>query len=121
MACPRHAWLKTRRTFFSDWSNNPWNRHAWGQLTAEIRSGRHVQLRPTLTSARAPFRGISNELGGATDPVRLPITSAAGWVSSAKSVANRFDAQVFILRTPPPNHNYRSSITWPTISGELQT
>jgi outer membrane protein OmpA-like peptidoglycan-associated protein len=93
---------------FSDWSNNPWNRHAWGQLTPKFEvSGMfsYINFNP------GSFRNF-NELG-ATGSVAYNVNKWLGIVGEIGGY--RFDRQVFVLDTTT---NTQSQVT---ISGNMQT
>ena len=93
---------------FSDWSNNPWNRHAWGLLTPRFEvSGMfsYINFNP------GAFRNF-NELG-ATGSVAY---NANKWLGIVGEIGGyRFDRQVFVLDTTT---NTQSQVT---ISGNMQT
>lgn len=95
---------------FSDWSNNPWNRHAWGQLTPKFEVAgmfSYINFNP------GPFRNF-NELG-ATGSVAYNVNKWLGIVGEIGGY--RFDRQVFVVdnTTVPPTQ------TQVTLSGNMQT
>lgn len=91
---------------FSDWSNNPWNRHAWGQLTPKFEVAgmfSYINFDPGN-----PFRNF-NQLG-ATGSFAY---NANRWLGLVAEVGGyRFDRQVIF----DPTTN-----TQTTISGNMQT
>jgi len=93
---------------FSDWSNNAWNRHAWGRLTPRFEVAgmfSYINFNP------GAFRNF-NELG-ATGSFAY---NANRWLGIVGEVGGyRFDRQVFILDTTT------NTASLATISGNMQT
>jgi outer membrane protein OmpA-like peptidoglycan-associated protein len=93
---------------FSDWSNNAWNRHAWGQLTPRFEVAgmfSYINFNP------GAFRNF-NQLG-ATGSFAY---NANRWLGIVGEVGGyRFDRQVFILDTTTNTESLA------TISGNMQT
>jgi outer membrane protein OmpA-like peptidoglycan-associated protein len=93
---------------FSDWSNNPWNRHAWGQLTPRFEVAGMFSY---INFCPCAFRNF-NELG-ATGSFAY---NANKWLGIVGEIGGyRFDRQVFVL---DPTTNTESLAT---ISGNMQT
>src|SRR5258708_31691339 len=75
---------------FSDWSNNPWNRHAWGQLTPKFEVAGMVSY---INFCPCAFRNF-NELG-ATGSFAY---NANKWLGLVGEIGGyRFDRRVFVL------------------------
>jgi len=92
---------------FSDWSNNPWNRHAWGQLTPKFEVAgmfSYINFAPGTS-----FRNF-NELG-ATGSFAYNVNRWLGLVAEVGGY--HFDRQVFLDPTNPQTQS--------TISGNMQT
>jgi hypothetical protein len=92
---------------FSDWSNNPWNRHAWGQLTPKFEVAgmfSYINFAPGTS-----FRNF-NQLG-ATGSFAYNVNRWLGLVAEVGGY--HFDRQVFLDPTNPQ--------TQTTISGNMQT
>jgi hypothetical protein len=92
---------------FSDWSNNPWNRHAWGQLTPKFEVAgmfSYINFAPGTS-----FRNF-NQLG-ATGSFAYNVNRWLGLVAEVGGY--HFDRQVFL---DPTNTQTQS-----TISGNMQT
>jgi outer membrane protein OmpA-like peptidoglycan-associated protein len=92
---------------FSDWANNPWNRHAWGQLTPRFEVAgmfSYINFNP------GSFQNF-NQLG-ATGSFTY---NASRWIGIVGEVGGyRFDRQILVLS--PTN-----TLTGATISGNMQT
>jgi len=93
---------------FSDWSNNAWNRHAWGLLTPKWEVAGMFSY---INFCPCSFRNF-NELG-ATGSLAYNATSWLGLVGEVGTY--RFDRQVFLL---DPTTNMQVPAT---ISGNMQT
>jgi hypothetical protein len=92
---------------FSDWSNNPWNRHAWGQLTPKFEVAgmfSYINFAPGTS-----FRNF-NQLG-ATGSFAYNVNRWLGLVAEVGGY--HFDRQVFLDPTNPQTQS--------TISGNMQT
>jgi len=93
---------------FSDWSNNPWNRHAWGQLTPRFEVAGMFSY---INFCPCAFRNF-NELG-ATGSFAYNVNKWLGIVGEVGGY--RFDRQILVLNTAT---NTASTVT---ISGNMQT
>jgi Big-like domain-containing protein len=93
---------------FSDWSNNPWNRHAWGQLTPKFEVAGMFSY---INFCPCSFRNF-NELG-ATGSFAYNVNRWLGLVAEVGGY--HFDRQIPIL---DPVTNTESLNT---ISGNMQT
>jgi len=93
---------------FSDWSNNAWNRHAWGLLTPKWEAAGMFSY---INFCPCSFRNF-NELG-ATGSFAYNATKWLGLVGEVGSY--HFDRQVFLL-DPTTNTQVPA-----TISGNMQT
>jgi outer membrane protein OmpA-like peptidoglycan-associated protein len=93
---------------FSDWANNPWNRHAWGQLTPRFEVAgmfSYINFMP----------GVFNNFNqlGATGSLAY---NANRWLGIVGEVGTyRFDRQVFVLNTAT------NTQVPATFSGNMQT
>jgi outer membrane protein OmpA-like peptidoglycan-associated protein len=93
---------------FSDWSNNAWNRNAWGQLTPRFEVAGMFSY---INFCPCAFKNF-NELG-ATGSFTY---NASRWLGIVGEVGGyRFDRQVFVL---DPTTNTESLATF---SGNMQT
>jgi len=93
---------------FSDWENNPWNRHAWGRLTPKFEVAGMFSY---INFCPCSFRNF-NQLG-ATGSFTY---NANRWLGLVGEVGGyRFDRQVFLLDTTT-NTQFPA-----TISGNMQT
>ncbi len=86
---------------FSDWSNNPWNRHAWGQLTPRFEVG--AGMFSYINVCPCVLRNF-NELG-ATGSLAYNVNRWVGIVGEVGTY--RFDRQVFVL--DPTDHQHVSA------------
>ena len=93
---------------FSDWSNNPWNRHAWGQLTPRFEVAGMFSY---INFCPCTLRHF-NELG-ATGSLAYNVNRWVGIVGEVGTY--RFDRQVFVL---DPTTNTQVPATF---SGNMQT
>ncbi|HXA81831.1 MAG TPA: OmpA family protein [Methylomirabilota bacterium] len=93
---------------FSDWSNNPWNRHAWGQLTPRFEVAGMFSY---INFCPCTLRNF-NELG-ATGSLAYNVNRWVGIVGEVGTY--RFDRQVFVL---DPTTNTQVPATF---SGNMQT
>ena len=93
---------------FSDWSNNPWNRHAWGQLTPRFEVAGMFSY---INFCPCELRNF-NELG-ATGSLAYNVNRWVGIVGEVGTY--RFDRQVFVL---DPTTNTQVPATF---SGNMQT
>jgi outer membrane protein OmpA-like peptidoglycan-associated protein len=93
---------------FSDWSNNPWNRHAWGQLTPRFEVAGMFSY---INFCPCDLRNF-NELG-ATGSLAYNVNRWVGIVGEVGTY--RFDRQVFVL---DPTTNTQVPATF---SGNMQT
>jgi outer membrane protein OmpA-like peptidoglycan-associated protein len=93
---------------FSDWSNNPWNRHAWGQLTPRFEVAGMFSY---INFCPCELRNF-NELG-ATGSLAYNVNRWVGIVGEVGTY--RFDRQVFVL---DPTTNAQVPATF---SGNMQT
>jgi hypothetical protein len=93
---------------FSDWSNNPWNRHAWGQLTPRFEVAGMFSYINFMPGAFNNF----NQLG-ATGSLAY---NANRWLGIVGEVGTyRYDRQVVVLN-PATN-----TLVPATFSGNMQT
>ena len=92
---------------FSDWSNNAWNRHAWGQLTPRFEVAGMFSY---INFSPGSFNNF-NQLG-ATGSIAYNVNRWLGIVGEGGGY--RFDRQILIL-TPA------NTLTGATISGNMQT
>jgi len=93
---------------FSDWSNNPWNRHAWGQLTPRFEVSGMFSY---INFCPCSFRNF-NELG-ATGSFAY---NANKWLGIVGEIGGyRFDRQVLVLDTTT------NTTSLATLSGNMQT
>jgi outer membrane protein OmpA-like peptidoglycan-associated protein len=92
---------------FSDWANNPWNRHAWGQLTPRFEVAgmfSYINFNP------GSFNNF-NQLGGTGSFTY----NASRWIGIVGEVGGyRFDRQIFVLSPT-------GTLTGASISGNMQT
>jgi outer membrane protein OmpA-like peptidoglycan-associated protein len=92
---------------YSDWANNPWNRHAWGQLTPRFEVAgmfSYINFDP------GSFNNF-NQLGASGSFAY----NANKWLGIVGEVASyHFDRQILVLS--PTN-----TLTGATISGNMQT
>jgi outer membrane protein OmpA-like peptidoglycan-associated protein len=92
---------------YSDWANNPWNRHAWGQLTPRFEVAgmfSYINFNP------GSFNNF-NQLGGTGSFTY----NASRWIGIVGEVGGyRFDRQIFVLSPT-------GTLTGATISGNMQT
>jgi outer membrane protein OmpA-like peptidoglycan-associated protein len=98
---------------YSDWANNPWNRHAWGQLTPRFEVAgmfSYINFSPGSGSGSGSFNNF-NQLG-ATGSFAFNVNKWLGIVGEGGGY--RFDRQILIL-TPA------NTLTGATISGNMQT
>src|ERR1700674_504298 len=93
---------------FSDWSNNPWNRHAWGQLTPRFEVAGMFSY---INFCPCAFKNF-NELG-ATGSFAYNVNKWLGIVGEVGGY--RFDRQIFVLDTTTNTESLA------TISGNMQT
>ena len=93
---------------FSDWSNNAWNRHAWGQLTPKFEVAGMFSY---INFSPGAFRNF-NQLG-ATGSFAY---NANKWLGLVGEIGGyRFDRNVFILDTTT------NTETLTSISGNMQS
>ena len=92
---------------FSDWANNPWNRHAWGLLTPKFEVAGMFSY---INFCPCSFKNF-NQLGG-TGSFAYNVNKWLGIVGEVGGY--RFDRQIFVL-------NADNSFTEATISGNMQT
>jgi hypothetical protein len=92
---------------FSDWANNPWNRHAWGLLTPKFEVAGMFSY---INFCPCSFKNF-NQLG-ATGSFAYNVNKWLGIVGEVGGY--RFDRQIFVL-------NPDNSFTEATISGNMQT
>jgi len=93
---------------FSDWSNNPWNRHAWGQLTPRFEVSGMFSY---INFCPCSFRNF-NEFG-ATGSFAY---NANKWLGIVGEIGGyRFDRQVFVFDPATQTESLA------TLSGNMQT
>ena len=92
---------------FSDWANNPWNRHAWGLLTPKFEVAGMFSY---INFCPCSFKNF-NQLG-ATGSFAYNVNKWLGIVGEVGGY--HFDRQIFVL-------NPDNSFTEATISGNMQT
>jgi len=92
---------------FSDWANNPWNRHAWGLLTPKFEVAGMFSY---INFCPCSFKNF-NQLG-ATGSFAYNVNKWLGLVGEIGGY--RFDRQIFVL-------NPDDTFTQATISGNMQT
>jgi outer membrane protein OmpA-like peptidoglycan-associated protein len=96
---------------YSDWDNNPWNRHAWGRLTPRFEVAGLFQYVNFMPSGSSNF----NSLGGSGEFAVnanswFGLVAQAGWY--------HFDRQIF---GPPVVTSTGTTLNPETISGSFQT
>src|SRR5215475_5676582 len=92
---------------FSDWANNPWNRHAWGLLTPRFEVAGMFSY---INFCPCSFKNF-NQLG-ATGSFAYNVNKWLGLVGEIGGY--RFDRQIFVL-------NPDDTLSQSTISGNMQT
>src|SRR5208337_2686564 len=107
-AMPASAAKPASADVYTDWANNPWNRHAWGQLTPKFEVAGMFSY---VIFCPCSFKSYNNY--GATGSFTYNVNRWLGIVGEVGGY--RFDRQIYVFDTGTQTQSLA------TISGNMQT